>query len=107
MARYGSTEAAGSANTGATEAEEKCCQGLTGAGGSGRVLFEVRKNMDKIRKIRNRQQARFLAHLQKTGQLTPCLETDVKRAYTYFEQDVETAIQGKDKETEYDTRVNR
>jgi len=49
MARYGSTEAAGSANTGATEAEEKCCQGLTGAGGSGRIVSEVRRKLWQVR----------------------------------------------------------
>ena len=66
--------------------------------------------MDRIRQIRNRQQARFLTHLKKTGQLTPGLESDVKRAYTYFEEDVETAIQGNDKENtsnDDDTRGNR
>lgn len=66
--------------------------------------------MDKIRKIRNRQQARFLTHLTKTGQLTPGLESDVKRAYTYFEEDVEAAIRGNDKENtdeQDDSRFNR
>ena len=60
--------------------------------------------MDKIRKIRNRQQARFLTHLQRTGQLTPGLESDVKRAYSFFEQDIEEAITGNDKETEDERR---
>jgi hypothetical protein len=54
--------------------------------------------MDSIRKIRNRQQARFLVHLQRRGALTPELESDIKRAYTFFEQDVELAITGHDKE---------
>jgi hypothetical protein len=48
--------------------------------------------MDKLRKIRNRQQARFLKHLSKTGQLTPSLESDTKRAYSFFEEDIETMI---------------
>ena len=54
----------------------------------------------RIRKIRNRQQARFLDHLTRTGQLTAGLESDVKRAYSFFEEDVTKAIQGNDKETE-------
>ena len=60
--------------------------------------------MDAIRKIRNRQQARFLTHLTKTGQLTPGLESDVKRAYSFFEEDVTAAIQGNDKENTDDQR---
>jgi len=66
--------------------------------------------MDRIKQIRNRQQARFLTHLKKTGQLTPGLESDVKRAYSFFEEDIETAIQGNDKEytnEEEDTRDNQ
>jgi hypothetical protein len=55
-------------------------------------------SMDTLRKIRNRQQARFLTHLKRTGQLTPSLESDVKRAYSYFEQDVEEIAKGNDKE---------
>ena len=54
--------------------------------------------MDEIGKLRNRQLARFLSHLQKTGQLTPALETDVKRAYRYLFEDVEALIQGHSKE---------
>jgi hypothetical protein len=44
--------------------------------------------MDRLRKIRNRQQARFLSHLQRTHQMTTELEQDVKRSYSFFEQDV-------------------
>ena len=53
----------------------------------------------RIRKIRNRQQARFLDHLKRTGQLTPGLTKDVMRAYTYFEEDISKAVTGSDKET--------
>lgn len=52
----------------------------------------------RLENIKNRQLARFLAHLKKTGQLTPGLESDVKRAYNYYTQDIETLIQGQDKE---------
>ena len=62
--------------------------------------------MDTLRKIRNRQQARFLNHLERTGQLTEGLATDVKRAYTFFEDDVQTAIQGNDKETQHDNHTD-
>lgn len=49
---------------------------------------------NRLEKIRNRQLARFLDHLKKTGQLTPGLESDVKRAYSYFSQDIETLLSG-------------
>jgi ribosome biogenesis GTPase A len=52
----------------------------------------------QIHKIRTRQLARFLTHLEKTGQLTPGLESDVKRAYRFVFEDIETAIEGRDKE---------
>lgn len=49
-----------------------------------------------LEKIKNRQLARFLNHLKKTGQLTPGLESDVKRAYNYFGQDIEALFNGKE-----------
>lgn len=52
----------------------------------------------QIQKIRTRQLARFLTHLEKTGQLTPGLESDVKRAYRFAFEDIESAIKGHDKE---------
>lgn len=51
----------------------------------------------QIEKIKNRQLARLLTHLKKTGQLTPALESDMKRAYRFVFEDIETAI-GHDKE---------
>ena len=54
----------------------------------------------QLEKLKNRQLARFLSHLKKTGQLTPGLESDVKRAYNYAFQDVHTLIFGQDKEIE-------
>jgi len=54
--------------------------------------------MDKINKIHKRQLARFLDHLKKTGQLSPGLEVDVKRAFGYVFKDVLDAIDGQDKE---------
>jgi hypothetical protein len=53
----------------------------------------------RIHKIRNRQQARFLDHLKRTGQLTAGLESDVKRAYSFFEEDITKVVKGNDKET--------
>lgn len=55
---------------------------------------------NRLEKIRNRQLARFLAHLKKTNQLTPELEKDVKRSFNYTFQDIETLISGEDKENE-------
>jgi len=54
--------------------------------------------LDKIDKIHKRQLARFLEHLTKTGQLSPGLETDVKRAFGYLFQDIHEAISGQDKD---------
>ena len=54
--------------------------------------------MEKIDKLRNRQLARFLSHLERTGQLTPGLEVDVKRAYRYVFNDIEELIQGLNEE---------
>ena len=56
--------------------------------------------MDKINKIHKRQLARFLDHLKRTGQLSPGLEVDVKRAFGYIFEDVSDAIEGHDKENE-------
>ena len=58
--------------------------------------------VNRLEKLKNRQLARFLNHLKKTGQLTPGLESDVKRAYNYAFQDVHTLIYGLDKEKEDD-----
>jgi len=55
-------------------------------------------NKDTLRKIHRRQVARLLDHLHRTGQSTPTLDQDVKRAFGYVFQDVEAAIEGQDKE---------
>lgn len=55
--------------------------------------------ISRIEKIRNRQLARLLTHLKKTGQLTPALESDMKRAYRFVFEDIEAAI-GHDKEND-------
>lgn len=59
--------------------------------------------MDRLRKVKNRQQARFLSHLAHTRQLTPELEQDVKRSYSFFESDVRTLAEEGDllEEDEY------
>ena len=54
----------------------------------------------KIDRIHRRQVARLLDHLQRTGQLTPAMESDIKRSFGFVFEDVKTAIQGQDKETE-------
>lgn len=54
--------------------------------------------MEAVDRIRNRQLARLLSHLKKTGQLTPELESDIKRAYRYAFEDISILLQGLDKE---------
>ena len=54
--------------------------------------------MDKVEKLKNRQLAKLLTHLERTGQLTIELEKDLKRAYRFAFEDVETLIQGLDTE---------
>ena len=44
--------------------------------------------MDRLLRIKNRQQARFLDHLKRTHQITTELTQDTKRAFSFFEQDV-------------------
>lgn len=44
--------------------------------------------MERLERIRNRQLARLLAHLERTGQLTLELEKDMKRAYRFIFEDV-------------------
>ena len=48
--------------------------------------------MDRLNKIRGRQQARFIKHLKNTKQHTAALEKDVVRSFGFFEQDVEMMI---------------
>jgi len=48
--------------------------------------------MDRLSKIRGRQQARFIKHLKNTKQHTAALEKDVVRSFGFFEQDVEMMI---------------
>jgi hypothetical protein len=54
--------------------------------------------MKSIEKLKNRQLAKLLTHLERTGQLTVELEKDLKRAYRFAFEDVETLISGLDKE---------
>ena len=48
--------------------------------------------MDRLQQIHRRQVARFLDHLKRTGQFTPELEKDVKRAFGFVFEDVESAV---------------
>jgi hypothetical protein len=57
------------------------------------------KMYEQINRIHKRQVARMLDHLDRTGQLTPALATDIKRSFGYVFEDVKTAIkQGQGKE---------
>ena len=59
---------------------------------------------EQINRIHKRQVARMLDHLDRTGQLTPELATDIKRSFGYVFEDVKTAIkQGQGKEVEDDS----
>ena len=60
--------------------------------------------MDKVEKLHRRQLARLLTHLERTGQLTIELEKDLKRAYHYAFEDVETLISGLGKEINNGTK---
>jgi len=54
--------------------------------------------MDKVEKLKNRQLARLLDHLTRTGQLTVSLEKDLKRAYRFAFEDVAALLQRIDEE---------
>ena len=49
--------------------------------------------MNKIEKLKNRQLAKLLTHLERTGQLTVELEKDLKRAYRFAFEDVITLFE--------------
>jgi len=49
--------------------------------------------MNKIEKLKNRQLAKLLTHLERTGQLTVELEKDLKRAYRFAFEDVTTLFE--------------
>jgi hypothetical protein len=66
--------------------------------------MENEQTQTRIEKITNRQLARFLNHLEKTGSLTPELEGDVKRAYRFFRIEMESLMRGNDKENEDEHR---
>jgi hypothetical protein len=60
-----------------------------------------RKMYEQINRIHKRQVARMLDHLERTGQLTPSLATDIKRSFGFVFEDIKTAIkQGQCKEDE-------
>ena len=55
--------------------------------------------MERIEQIRKRQTARLLDHLERTGQLTPELRSDLLRSLGYVFDDISDAIkqgEGKD-----------
>jgi len=57
-----------------------------------------RRDMEEIERLRNRQLARLLSHLEKTGQLTPSLEKDMKRSFRYVFEDIASLFKRHDKE---------
>jgi len=62
--------------------------------------------MDKVEKLKNRQLAKLLTHLERTGQLTVELEKDLKRAYRFAFEDVETLIHGLDTENNDEKKLH-
>jgi hypothetical protein len=62
--------------------------------------------MNEIDRLHNRQLARLLSHLEKTGQLTVELEKDLKRAYRFAFQDIESLLKRRDMETLDDKKQN-
>lgn len=63
--------------------------------GHGAESGMIKEDIDRIHR---RQVARLLAHLERTGQLTPEMEGDIKRSFGFVFQDVKAAIQGDDKD---------
>jgi hypothetical protein len=61
--------------------------------------------MESVEKLKNRQLARLLSHLDKTGQLTVELEKTLKRSFRYTFEDVEALVKrlGLDKENDIGT----
>jgi|GEM_PF-1346620 len=51
--------------------------------------------MDKIEKIRKRQTARLLGHLETTGQLTSQLRSDILRSLGYVFEDITEVLNKK------------
>jgi hypothetical protein len=62
--------------------------------------------MNEIDRLHNRQLARLLSHLEKTGQLTVELEKDLKRAYRFAFHDIESLLKRRDMETLDDKKQN-
>ena len=66
---------------------------------------------DAINKIHKRQTARLLDHLERTGQLTDSLRSDILRSHGYIFEDVRAELdrvkQGHGKEMEHDIRDER
>jgi hypothetical protein len=62
---------------------------------------------DVVNKLKNRQLARLLTHLEQTGQLTVELEKTLKRSFRYTFEDVEALVRrlGLDKETLNDNKT--
>jgi len=62
---------------------------------------------DVVNKLKNRQLARLLTHLEQTGQLTVELEKTLKRSFRYTFEDVEALVKrlGLDKETLNDNKT--
>jgi hypothetical protein len=62
---------------------------------------------DVVNKLKNRQLARLLTHLEQTGQLTVELEKTLKRSFRYTFEDVEALVRrlGLDKETLNDNQT--
>jgi len=56
--------------------------------------------MDEIERLRNRQLARLLSHLKKTGQLTPALRKRYEAEFQVCIEDIENLFKRHDKEND-------
>lgn len=52
----------------------------------------------RLSKLNRRQLAKFLDYLRDRGRLDGALESDIKRAFRFYHQDVETIVKTTDKE---------
>ncbi|MFA5724502.1 MAG: hypothetical protein WC979_09685 [Candidatus Pacearchaeota archaeon] len=57
---------------------------------------------EEIERLHKRQLARLLSHLEKTGQLTPALAQDMKRAYGFVFEDIKNLLTRHSKESRND-----
>ena len=64
------------------------------------------KDTARIASIRQRQTARLLTHLERTGKLTPDLRSDILRAFGYVFDDISDALRQGNGKDEQDSDAN-